>query len=160
LDSFRVAAFQLPLKRIGSSILFGVAAGIPFAIINNLYFYINSHSVQFQRVFSSAFKALNAGIGEEIVFRFFILALCFTLLKSSETPRLVIIASVTMAVVPHSLNHFPDLFLDNALMGFAVFLANVLLFGLPMAWLQIRKNLETAMAFHWFIDFARFLFGF
>jgi len=35
-----------------------------------------------------------------------------------------------------------------------------LLFGLPMAVLQIKKNLESAIAFHWLIDFARFLFGF
>lgn len=38
--------------------------------------------------------------------------------------------------------------------------ATSLLFGLPMALLHIKRNLETAIAFHWFIDFARFLFGF
>ena len=36
----------------------------------------------------------------------------------------------------------------------------VLAVGLPMAVLQVKRNLETAIAFHWFIDFARFLFGY
>ena len=38
--------------------------------------------------------------------------------------------------------------------------ATCLLFGLPMAVLQVRRNLETAIAFHWWIDCVRFLFGF
>ena len=45
-------------------------------------------------------------------------------------------------------------------MGFAMLAATSLLFGLPMAYLQVRKNLEAAVAFHWLIDFARFWFGF
>jgi hypothetical protein len=65
-----------------------------------------------------------------------------------------------LAVVPHSLNHLPDLFLENPLMGLAMLLATSLLFGSPMAVLQIKKNLEAGIAFHWLIDFARYLFGF
>jgi hypothetical protein len=45
-------------------------------------------------------------------------------------------------------------------MALVLLVATSLLFGLPMAMLQIRRNLESAIAFHWFIDFARFLFGF
>jgi hypothetical protein len=45
-------------------------------------------------------------------------------------------------------------------MGSVMLVATSLLFGLPMALLQIKKNLETAIAFHWLIDFMRFLFGF
>jgi membrane protease YdiL (CAAX protease family) len=82
------------------------------------------------------------------------------LLKGSHSPRLALTAAVILAVVPHSLNHLPDLFLENATMGFAMLVATSLLFGLPMALLQIKKNLETAIAFHWLIDFMRFLFGF
>ena len=29
-----------------------------------------------------------------------------------------------------------------------------------MALLQLWRNLESAIAFHWLIDFVRFLFGF
>ena len=70
------------------------------------------------------------------------------------------LVALVLAVVPHSLNHLPDLFLENPMMGLAMLVATSLLFGLPMAVLQIKKNLEAAVAFHWLIDFARFLFGF
>jgi hypothetical protein len=65
-----------------------------------------------------------------------------------------------MAVVPHSLLHLPDLFLDNPLMAVAMLVATSLLFGLPMALLQVKRSFETAVAFHWFIDFIRFWFGY
>jgi hypothetical protein len=67
---------------------------------------------------------------------------------------------VALAVIPHSLLHLPDLFLENPGMALGLLAATSLLFGLPMAILQIRKNLESAIAFHWFIDFVRFLFGY
>ena len=101
-----------------------------------------------------------AAIAEEIVFRFFVLALCLYQLGASPSRRLVTAATVTLAVVPHSLNHLPDLFLQNPLMGLVMLAATSLLFGLPMALLQLRRSLETAIAFHWLIDFVRFLFGF
>lgn len=34
------------------------------------------------------------------------------------------------------------------------------LFGLPMALLMKRKNLQMAAGMHWFIDFVRFAGGF
>ena len=155
-----VPAFQPPLMNIGRSILFGIAVAIPLAAVNNLYFYLSAGEVRFTNVFYSAFEALSPAIHEEIVFRFFVLAVCLSLLKDIASPSLRIFTAIFLAVVPHSLNHLPDLFLQNPLMGFLMLTATSLLFGLPMAWLQIRRNLETAIAFHWFIDFIRFLFGF
>ena len=52
-----------------------------------------------------------------------------------------------------------DILLGSAL-GIFMLAATSLLFGLPMPFLQIKKNLEAAIAFHWWIDFMRFLFGF
>jgi hypothetical protein len=155
-----VPAFQPPLTNIGRSLLFGMAVAIPLAAVNNLYFYLNAGEVQFTNVFYSAIEALSPAIHEEIVFRFFVLAVCLSLLKGITSPSLRIFAAIFLAVVPHSLNHLPDLFLQNPLMGLLMLTATSLLFGLPMAWLQVRRNLETAIAFHWFIDFIRFLFGF
>jgi hypothetical protein len=145
---------------IARSLLLGVAIAIPLAVVNNLYFYMNAGGPDFQNFFLSAFEALGPGVYEEIVFRFFVLALCLSALKRSASPRLAMGVALTLAVVPHSLNHLPDLFLQNPLMGFIMLAATSLLFGLPMALLQIRRDLESAIAFHWFIDFARFWFGF
>jgi hypothetical protein len=160
VEASKIPAFQLPLGRMGKNFAFGLLVAIPLAVINNLYFYASQGGFRLQNVFYSAFEALRPAIYEEIVFRFFVLALCFYLLRSSASPRLATIAALALAVVPHSLNHLPDLFLENPLMGVAMLFATSLLFGLPMAVLQIKKNLEAAIAFHWLIDFARFLFGF
>lgn len=155
-----VRAFQPPSKRIARSLLLGTAAAVPLAAVNNLYFYVNAGGMQFQNIFLSAFEALGPGVYEEIVYRFFVLALSLGALKPSASPRLALGISLGLAVVPHSLNHLPDLFLQNPLMGFIMLAATSLLFGLPMALLQVRRDLESAIAFHWFIDFARFWFGF
>jgi hypothetical protein len=159
-EAISVPAFQPPLAGIGKSILLGILFAIPLAVINNLYFYLNAGTIHWQNVFYSAFEALSPAIHEEIIFRFFVLALCLDLLKSSTSPRWATVIAVFLAVVPHSLNHLPDLFLENPVMGLMMLTVTSLLFGLPMAILQIKRNLETAIAFHWFIDFVRFLFGF
>jgi len=155
-----VSAFEPPLSGLGKSIGLGILFALPLVVVNNLYFYLNAGSVHFQNLFASAFEALSPAIHEEIVFRFFVLALVLRLLQSSASRRWGTVAAIFLAVVPHSLNHLPVLFLENPLMGLFLLTATSLLFGLPMALLQIRRNLETAIAFHWFIDFARFLFGF
>lgn len=156
----RIAGFEPPPARIAWSLAAGIALAMPLAIINNLYFYTTSGAVQIRNPFASAFAALSPGIHEEVIFRFFVLALCLHLLRYSTARRLALIVAVGLAVVPHSLNHLPDLLLANPTMGIVMLMATCLLFGLPMAVLQVRRNLETAIAFHWWIDFVRFLFGF
>ena len=155
-----VLTFQGSWVQIGRSLLIGMALAIPLAAFNNFYFYMNSGSIQFTNWFYSAIEALSPAIHEEIIFRFFVLALVYELLKEMPPSRWITVAAVILAVVPHSLNHLPDLFLQNPVMALVLLVATSLLFGLPMAMLQIRRNLESAIAFHWFIDFARFLFGF
>ena len=160
VEARRIPAFQLPVSHILKSLGFGLLVAVPLALVNNLYFYASQGTFALQNLWISAARALRPAVHEEIVFRFFVLALCFYLLRNSHHPRLVTFTALVLAVVPHSLNHLPDLFLQNPVMGLAMLAATSLLFGLPMAVLQVRKNLETAIAFHWLIDFARFLFGF
>jgi len=144
------------LKNAGLGILFA----LPLAALNNLYFYRNAGSVNFKSLFGSALEALSPAIHEEIIFRFFILALVLYLLRYNLPDKRVMVLAVFLAVVPHSLNHLPELFQQNPVMGLVMLLATSLLFGLPMAVLQIKKDLGSAIAFHWFIDFARFWMGF
>lgn len=160
LAAVAVPAFRPPLAAIGRSLAFGALVALPLAAVNNLYFYLNAGAVRFRNVFASAFEALSPAIHEEIIFRFFVLALCLSLLRASPARRPVLAAAIGLAVVPHSLNHLPALFLQSPSMGLAMLAATSLLFGLPMALLQLRRNLESAIAFHWLIDFVRFLFGF
>lgn len=155
-----IPAFQPPAARLVRNIVLGIVVAIPLALINNLYFYATVGTLPMQDGWWSAFEALSPAIHEEIIFRFFVLAFCMELLRNSALPRLRLSAALFLAVVPHSLNHLPDVFLHDPVMGFVLLTATSLLFGLPMALLQIKRSLETAIAFHWFIDFTRFLLGF
>jgi hypothetical protein len=155
-----VRAFEQPPAGLGRSVLFGCLLAVPLAFINNVYFYLNAGPVEFENLFGSALAALSQAIHEEVIFRYFVLAVVFHLLGPGAARRPALVAALGLAIVPHSLNHLPDLFLTNPAMGLAMLVATSLLFGLPMAVLQVRRNLETAIAFHWFIDFARFSFGY
>ncbi len=169
-----VKAFQDPLPMVLRGIGFGILLGIPLAAVNNLFFYLQNGAPRFQNILTSAAQALRPGIYEEAVFRYFVLAACFTLLQGSAPPRsagvngtwtvphprLAFAASLAMAVVPHSLLHLPDLFLTNPVMAVVMLVGTSLLFGLPMALLQVKRSYESAVAFHWLIDFARFIFGY
>ncbi len=63
-------------------------------------------------------------------------------------------------IIPHELLHYPDLFIESPGLAVVMCILNGLLFGLPMALLMKRKNLQMAIGMHWFIDFARFVAGF
>ncbi len=156
----RVAAFEGSPAQIGRSCLVGMALATPLAIVNNLYFYVTSGTIAFQNPLVSAWAALSPGIHEEVIFRFFVLALCLAFLRNAAARRAAVTVAVILAVVPHSLNHLADLFLEQPVSGVILLAATSLLFGLPMALLQLRRNLETAIAFHWFIDAIRFLSGY
>jgi predicted Abi (CAAX) family protease len=82
---------------------------------------------------SVAFFALSPAIHEEIVFRLFILSFCLYLLRYSRHPQSGIAISLVLAVVPHSLNHVPDLFLKQPLSALFLFGGTSIVFGLPMA---------------------------
>jgi hypothetical protein len=160
LKEHTVAAFRPPLTDIARRLGVSILLAIPLAVLNNFYFYLQNGAPQFQNISVSAAEALSPGIHEEAVFRYFILAVCFTLLQHSVHRRLVLATGVALAIIPHSLLHLPDLFLENPGMAVGLLVATSLFFGLPMALLQIRRSFESAVVFHWFIDFARFLFGF
>ena len=155
-----VTAFGQTRFVMARNLGFGLLLAIPLAALNNFFFFLQNGAPRFQNIFVSAAEALSPGIHEEAVFRYFVLAVCFTLLQGSIHLRLATVAAIVMAVVPHSLLHLPDLFLENPVMAVAMLTATSLLFGLPMALLQVKRSFEAAVAFHWFIDFIRFWFGY
>lgn len=60
----------------------------------------------------------------------------------------------------HNYSHFDDLFIQSpwAALGMGAVLA--LVWGVPPLILARRRGLESAIAFHWIQDVARFLAGF
>jgi hypothetical protein len=140
--------------------LVGVVISIPLALLNVAYFYFTQESVQGGDFLFSAALALNPAISEEIIFRFFLLAYACRLLRGRVTERFFTVFAYILMVVPHSLIHLPDLFLESPLGALAMLLLTCVFFGLPMALLMKRKNVQAAIGLHWFIDFMRFSAGF
>jgi membrane protease YdiL (CAAX protease family) len=108
----------------------------------------------------SAFFALQPGIAEEIIFRFFVMNVFIAVLSNKFQPKWVMVISMFFGVIPHSLVHFSQLWILAPLNAIFLLISTSLLFGLPMAYLQYKRDLECAIAFHWFIDFIRFVGGY
>lgn len=160
IKELRVRAVEGKPVIVVRAVLFGMLVAIPLSAVNNLYFYLSSQTLHFRNIFYSAGMALSPGVSEEVVYRYFVMALVVWLLRGAASQRATVILALVLSVVPHSLNHLPDLFLQNPVMGIVMLAATSLLFGLPMAWLQMKQSLETAVGFHWLVDFVRFWFGF
>ncbi|MFO8059177.1 MAG: CPBP family glutamic-type intramembrane protease [Bacillota bacterium] len=143
-----------PLK----SVLIGIAVGIPLAAVNVLGAVGGRlELLSLNDPISPAFRALSPGISEEVIFRFCLYAFCLCLVRDDLQQGAVRILCLVTLVVPHVLLHLPDLLLISPAEAVASFAMLSLLFGLPMALLQLRRNLVSAMSLHWFIDFVRFM---
>ena len=138
------------------SVLIGVAIGVPLAALN-LLGSVDLSMLAFNNPLSSAVRALTPAISEEVVFRFFLYALCIYLIRGDLRNKKVRILCLVLLVVPHALLHLPDVFLANPIEAVVSLIVLSLLFGLPMAMLQLKRDLVAAISLHWFIDFVRFM---
>lgn len=155
--------FYIGVKKLIKYLLLGALFAIPFSIINNLAIYFtNSNSFKSFSIYNispSAFHALPAGISEEIIFHFFLLAFAVYVFKGNiPKNKATVFLVYFLCVVPHTLIHLPELFAIEPISALVSFLFMALLFGVPMVWLIRNKNLQTSIAFHWMVDFVRFLF--
>lgn len=141
------------------SFVLGAVFSVPLAFLNVLYFSL-SRRINVRNVLSSAFFALKPAIAEEVVFRFFLLAYACYLLHGKAENCFSRICVYILLVMPHELLHYPDLFLKSPVMAVGMSILGGTLFGLPMALLMKRKNLQMAIGMHWFIDLVRFAAGF
>jgi len=157
---FRIITFQESPSTITRLILFGIIISIPFASLNLVYFYLNTGLQPFIGGIYAGILACNPAISEEIIFRLFPVILVITLLRHECSERTALVAAVCIGVIPHSLNHLPDLFITNPVAAMSMCILTSLLFGLPLCLLQLYKGLPSACGFHWFVDMTRFLFGY
>lgn len=137
----------------------GTVISVPLAFLNVLYFSF-SREIAVRNVLSSAVFALKPAIAEEVVFRFFLLAYASYLFREKAQQRFIHVAILCLLVIPHDVIHYPDLFLRSPGLAVGMCVLNGIIFGLPMALLMKKKNLQMAVGMHWFIDFVRFSAGF
>lgn len=137
----------------------GAVKSIPLAVLNVLYFSL-SRQINMRNMLSSAVFALKPAIAEEVVFRFFLLSYVYYLFRGKAETRLKNVLIYILLIIPHELLHYPDLFVESPGWAVVMSIAGSIVFGLPMALLMKKKNLQMAIGMHWFIDFARFVAGF
>ena len=123
-----------------------------------LYFSFTGQ-IRLGNVLHSAVFALKPAIAEEVIFHFFLLAYTYFIFSGKEE-NMKYVYIYALLVVPHELLHYPDLFVKSPIMAIIMCVLNSVFFGLPMALLMKKKNLQMAAGMHWFVDFVRFAVGF
>lgn len=147
-------------RRLGRGLLFGLALGLPLAVVNVFALQLTQgRPIAWQNPLAAALDALQPGIVEEAVYRFAFLGLLWLALRK-PLPRQAAGLSALLVLLAHSYGHFDDLLLAAPLAALGMGLALLVLWGLPLTYLALRRGLEPAVAFHWLQDALRFLAGY
>jgi hypothetical protein len=139
----------------GKSFLWGCVLAIPPALLNALSMRQAPPS-EFDLMFDQWWKALYAlqpGILEEVWARLLLTTLLYALLRplSAQRPRRAVVGAMLIAATIHGLAHFPTS-LNSPMEAIYV----TLMYGIPLALVYVKRDLEQAIAYHFFIDFVRF----
>ena len=130
-----------------------ISVGVILGIINIFLFLvylkilinlgIDSHRILFP-VF--------AGVTEEVIYRFFLYAICIYFIKDKELTRLENILIYLIMIIPHLLIHYT---VDT--MEILPMIVLSILFGLPFAMIQRKQDLISAIGAHTIVDLIRFI---
>jgi hypothetical protein len=141
-------------------LLVGLAVGLPLAALNVFALQATQgHPVHWQHPWSAMLDALQPAVVEEVIYRFALWGLLWLILRRS-LPRQAVWLSGLLSMLAHTYAHFDDLFLQSPLTALGMGAVLALFWGLPPLILARRRGLESAIAFHWLQDAARFWAGF
>jgi hypothetical protein len=156
----QVSLTQGNIRKMFVNILIGLTIGLPLAILNVFALqFTQGQSITWQNPLAALSDALQPALVEEIVYRFAFLGLMWTVLRHSM-PRAANWQAGLLALFVHNFMHFDDLWLEEPLVALGMGAVMALIWGLPPTILALRRDLESAIAFHWMQDVARFLTGF
>jgi hypothetical protein len=146
----------------GRSLLLGAVLGIPFAALNVL---LNQRSglrvPGLYDVAAVSFVALLPAILEETAFRLLFLGLALAILSRFLPWKTAVCSAILMSVVFHMAPHVPDMIASNPVSALVSVLIMSIVYGLPITLLAYKRDVETALGFHWVIDAVKFtIFGF
>lgn len=141
-------------------IIAGLVVGLPLAVLNVFALkFTQGHPIDWQNPLAALLDALQPGVVEEVIYRFALWGLLWLVLRNSLPKQAVWLAGLISMLV-HNFSHFDDLFLQAPLVALGMGIVLALIWGLPPLFLARRRGLESAIAFHWIQDVARFLAGF
>ena len=143
-------------KGFFSSMRVGLLVGTILGIIN-LFLGGGGTSPELKLVVFTT--AISPAVYEEIALRAFIYAFCLYLLKGVINTKFQSFTCYFMMVIPHVMIHTPDQFINYGLVsGVISIIMLTCLFGLPLAYLQRKSDLTSAMIAHGVVMVIRFLF--
>jgi hypothetical protein len=163
LKSHDVLSFKLAAGKradAAKSLAIGAALGLPLAIANVLIFvFVYQQTPVLQNVPYECLIAVQPGIVEEVAYRLFLLSAALVLLRRYFGHVTATALAIFVSVVFHAALHVPELLVTSPLAALAVTAFMSAIFGLPMALLAYKRDVETAIGFHWAIDALRFSLG-
>jgi hypothetical protein len=156
----QVSLAQADYRKTWISLIIGLAIGAPLAILNVFALQLTQgQPIAWQSPLAAESDAFQPAIVEEVVYRFAFLGLIWMLIRRSMPGSAGWLAGL-LALFAHNFMHFDDLWLQAPLTALGMGLVMALIWGLPPTILALRRDLESAIAFHWIQDAARFLAGF
>lgn len=127
----------------------GLLIGVPWALGNIL---LGGSRDTWVNAWWKPLIAIQPGIAEEAWGRVLLVSLLFLVFRLAARPRVAFAAALILAAYWFSYLHTP--------MGIDGLISTVLLgtlYGLPISYLTLYRDLETGIGTHFFIDFVRFL---
>jgi hypothetical protein len=147
-------------RKLGVSLLWGLGTGAPLAVLNVYALQLTQgQGINWQNPLAALLDALQPAIVEEAIYRFAFLGLLWLALRNS-LPDQAALFSGLLALLVHNFVHFDDLFLQAPLVALGMGLVMAIVWGIPETVLALRRDIDSAIAFHWIQDAARFLAGF
>lgn len=156
----RVRAAEGDWRATARSLAFGAAVGLPLAVLNMFANRMTQgRPFDWQSPFAAALDALQPAIYEDVIYRLALIGLVGWLLRRAWPERPAAIIAGVLATLVHAYSHMDDLFLTQPLVALGMGAVMALIWGAPMTWLALRRDLESSVAFHWIQDALRFLAG-
>ncbi|HRF48879.1 MAG TPA: CPBP family glutamic-type intramembrane protease [Anaerolineales bacterium] len=147
-------------RAMGRAIGIGFLVGLPLAVVNVIALGVTQgRPIVWQSPVAALLDALQPAIVEEAVYRFALWGLLWLSLKRS-LPITAIAWAGGLATAIHAFAHVDDLMRQAPLIALGLGTALAVVWGALPAWLARRSGLESAIAFHWVQDAARFLAGY
>lgn len=143
-----VMFYKINRKSVITSLLLTIIIGFILGEINIL---ISSMEIRHNLDLHWVLVALNPGISEEVIFRFLFFAICVEVTGDKVLSKLEEFWVYLIIIVPHVLLHFE---LSNINIPSVIGMS--LIFGLPFALLQRKRDLVSAMGSHYLVDLIRF----
>jgi hypothetical protein len=154
---------QLVLKQWRRALIgfiFGAGVGMPLAVLNA---YANAWTqgkvFVWQSIPAAALDAFQPAIVEEVISRLALLGVLWLILRPFWPERQAVWLAAGLALLIHTYGHYSDLFVTQPIVALMMGALLGLLWGVPITLLALRRDLESAIGFHWVQDFARFVVG-